>query len=169
MPNWCVNFVEVSHPDPAKLQELLDAYADKALLDYAVPMPEALNIEKSFDPSADLLAIRADNLVKYGAGDWYDWRHEFWGTKWDICYPEDAETNPAGTVSLRFDTAWSPPIPAYRALQEKGFKIDAEFTEEGRFFVGYWRDGDELVVKPEEAPADLEHLVSYWASDEEVA
>jgi hypothetical protein len=27
------------------------------------------------------------NLEKYGAGGWYDWSIEYWGTKWNAHYP----------------------------------------------------------------------------------
>jgi hypothetical protein len=60
--------------------------------------------------------------------DWYSWRLEGWGTKWDASFGEPflamgrEESDPDATVAAlggqtapgvavyKFDTAWSPPI-----------------------------------------------------------
>ena len=44
-----------------------------------------------------------NNVLKYGAMDWYDWSIANWGTKWNAChcYFNDANT------FVEFDTAWS--------------------------------------------------------------
>ena len=45
-----------------------------------------------------------DNIINYGAKDWYDWCVENWGTKWNACetiYEQDTPNK------VQFDTAWS--------------------------------------------------------------
>ena len=55
------------------------------------------------------------NIEKYGAPTWYEWRCEHWGTKWNAC---DAEVRDNGDASLhvKFDTAWSFPLPIFKKL-----------------------------------------------------
>ena len=69
-------------------------------------------------PIAQQLAFQGNN--------WYDWNVRNWGTKWDVAvsheeeYPEteiydEGET----TVGYKFNTAWSPPIPAIEKLSSQ--------------------------------------------------
>lgn len=41
--------------------------------------------------------------------DWYDWRINHWGTKWNA-YTPTITTNDDGTVTIGFQTAWSAPF-----------------------------------------------------------
>jgi hypothetical protein len=55
------------------------------------------------------------NIEKYGAPTWYEWSCEHWGTKWNSC---DAEVtvNSDGSLHVKFDTAWSFPLPIFEKL-----------------------------------------------------
>ena len=107
MPNWVTNYVDLNHPDPARLQEMETIY-DKCVEDCnelfqsSIPCP------------ADLLD---------GDG-WYEWRIKHWGTKWDAVHivPSMAGDD---VLRLQFDTAWSPPLPVYDALLDLGFYVKA--------------------------------------------
>lgn len=55
----------------------------------------------------------ADNLIKYGCMDWYDWSIAHWGTKWN------ADTIEISENTILFETAWSPPIQAMQELTRK--------------------------------------------------
>ena len=44
--------------------------------------------------------------------DWYDWRVENWGTKWNAV---DAQITEDGFI---FDTAWAAPLPVTKKLSE---------------------------------------------------
>lgn len=46
---------------------------------------------------------------------WRDWSIKNWGTKWNGYQPE-IEHNEDGTAQLRFETAWSHPVPVIEAL-----------------------------------------------------
>lgn len=54
------------------------------------------------------------NLAQHGATDWYSWRLQHWGTKWDAY---ETSLNKDGT--LRFLTAWSCPQPVTQRLSER--------------------------------------------------
>lgn len=121
MPNWCLNNVTITHDDPAKLNELLDAYKARNLFEHYHPTPKDENGELD--------------------EDWWGWRVSNWGTKWDVG-GEDAyySDNPEGLV-LSFDSAWSPPVGLYDKLFELGYNVKATYWEPGMAFCGIWDNG----------------------------
>jgi hypothetical protein len=77
----------------------------------------------------------------YGANNWYDWANENWGTKWDTtaqCLSDDGDS-----VTLFFDTAWSPPIALYNSLVNDGWGIFAYYYEPGMAFAGIYDNGND--------------------------
>lgn len=50
------------------------------------------------------------NQAKYGYNDWYDWCVDKWGTKWGDCDTELHGDASDGSISLTFESAWSPPV-----------------------------------------------------------
>jgi hypothetical protein len=52
-----------------------------------------------------------------GFYDWYDWRVENWGTKWNSYSFEFEHEGPA-ELRFRFNTAWDFPIPIFEKLAE---------------------------------------------------
>ena len=118
MPNWCYNKVKISPLNDevleAKLRESVKE--DKELFIQFVPQPE-------FE----------------GDQDWYMWNIENWGTKWDAT-PTSISWN-ENEVTFSLDTAWSPPLQFYRALEAQGYYVEATYLEEGMAFVGKYEDG----------------------------
>jgi hypothetical protein len=55
------------------------------------------------------------NFDKYGAPNWYEWRCQHWGTKWNACDAEVTD-NGDGSLHVKFDTAWSFPFPIVEKL-----------------------------------------------------
>ena len=125
MPNWCYNKVSITNnsDDNSKLQKVKEfLYSDASddseenVFDFnnVVPEPEENN-------------------------DWYLWRVNNWGTKWnsscaEITY-EDEET-----LEYQFDTAWSPPEPIILQLREKfgdDIYISAFYDEPSMECAGY--------------------------------
>jgi len=154
MPNWCLNNATITHDDPTKLNELLDAYKRGDLMEHFLPTPKDENGE----------------LDK----DWYDWRVNNWGTKWDVG-GEDAfySDNPEGLV-LSFDSAWSPPVDFYQFLKdEHGFDIRASYWEPGLAFCGDWIDGMDDYYEGEwhdypQHLIDEYNMVEFYEEDEVV-
>ena len=54
--------------------------------------------------------------------DWYDWRIENWGTKWNAV---DAQSTDDGFI---FETAWSAPLPVIKKLSENFPSIEFNLT-----------------------------------------
>jgi len=88
-----------------------------------------------------------ENVKAYGAGTWYDWCCNNWGTKWNACsvYVHHAVED---EVCLTFETAWSPPIPVIEALIEQNpdLCVEMEYSEEGMGFAGRIRSSNGLVT-----------------------
>lgn len=147
MPNWCDNFIEVTHEDPDMMVRFKKAFDEGKLLQEFVPCPEELLEEV---PVGDGWQERREakeqsNFEKYGHNDWYSWCIENWGTKWDISEGEldyNAEENDACGY---FNSAWSPPVQAMEKMTELGFKILLRYYEPGVAFVGEYtsENGDE--------------------------
>lgn len=105
-------------------------------------------------------ARKAEMIKKYGHESWYEWQISNWGTKWDLC---EASVNiiDKNTVTVYFDTAWSPPIEAYEKMLDQGFSINAYYYEPGMAFAGIWKDGiDDVYELGGLTPSDVENLIS---------
>jgi hypothetical protein len=141
MPNWCNNNISISGPAETIRQLWEDAHADagdnteRGLLDAMVPMPKEL--QGTTSPSET-------------GNDWYTWRVNNWGTKWDISTEGlEITEHGDGTAEITgwFDSAWAPPIGAYEKFCDDmdNCDLEASYYEPGMDFAGFWSaaDGDE--------------------------
>ena len=120
MPNWCSNVATFRHADKSQLERLKTALEEERLFSEFVPNPDGSNV---------------DNVLA-------------WGTKWDTgadCEDEIEfdEEDQVYTLSVSFDTAWSPPIEFYQRMEEMGWTITGYYFEPGMNFCGKWEDGDD--------------------------
>ena len=150
MPNWCNNTVEISHPDKAKMYELVGAINEGKFCNYAKPVPESLHIVAGSvgdpDEQKKLEEDTARNLAVHGYGNWYDFCVNEWGTKWDVdAYDKvDYDDQHDGNgITFGFDSAWAPPTGVYEALVEQGFSVKAYYWESGMCFAGVWDNGND--------------------------
>ena len=145
MPNWCSNTAVIQGPRPV-IDDIRTVLAsdDSDLLNWMRPMP----------------ADQRDN--------WYDWCCRNWGTKWDITHPFISDDAEEDSITFSFDTAWGPPIEAFRSWAERDGRVTyrLSYIETGMMFVGWDSyDGeyfDEDYVEHRQDPA------RYWemAADE---
>jgi hypothetical protein len=90
--------------------------------------------------------------------NWYDWCVTNWGTKWDICNAFVQDDTEEDAVTFTFDTAWAPPVEAFRYWAEQDGRVTyrLSFIEEGMMFVGWDSyDGeyfDDDIVSHEDDP-----------------
>jgi len=156
MPNWCMNHLEITHSDPAKMEEALIAWKSGGFLDYFIPVPYELRCETiagrldwekflNKDHYRDIdRAIREANKKYLGFESWYEWRLANWGTKWDVGHASEHGEPPElkdNVLTVNFDSAWAPPVDAYETLHEMGFQITAYYWEPGLCFGGKWENG----------------------------
>jgi hypothetical protein len=85
-------------------------------------------------------------LKEAGMPRWYEDRLQGWGTKWDVYHIRDVQTDIVAAhagfdasriVTCKWDTAWSPCIPAMLKLSAK-YDIDVQlkYLDEGLFYCG---------------------------------
>jgi hypothetical protein len=149
MPNYCSNYLTLTHEDPKMVVRAKDALERGEFLQEFIPVPEALKIVAGSvgDPveQAKLEADTARNVEELGYGNWYDFCTNEWGTKWDVGGDgQEVDITEDGTMlTTYFDSAWAPPIAAYEKLQDMGFGIEAMYYEPGMGFAGKWDHGSD--------------------------
>lgn len=111
MPNWCANAV-VLRGDPPAVDRAERAARDGRLFEEYLPQPHP--------------------------GEWdARWCVENWGTKWDVTSGGvQIDRESPGELTLLFETAWTPPIPVFRAMRLGGLYVRAVYFEPGVMFGG---------------------------------
>ena len=100
--------------------------------------------------------------------NWYDWRVEHWGTKWEVNDPvfilQDDFDGKMTRLICFFDTAWSPPLDAYEHFlaQDGGCEIEAYYCEPGCQFAGVFINGGHKEICDEEFDAPIEKRSDLW-------
>ena len=100
MPNWCYNQLIITGD-----QEQLDNFKATAYRedDENHNGSSDLSIEKFFPTPPEMLEA---NTNQHGTPDWYNWRVENWGSKWDIHDTLEDEAN--GKLQDGYDSDWAP-------------------------------------------------------------
>lgn len=137
MPNWCSNRLAVSTwckvEDEAKARKQIEEFRDKAkLIEEDGTEASSLCMNNLYPMPKELQDTKAPS----DEPNWYDWRVEHWGTKWDIdaCLNYDDEEY----LDYSFESAWSPPT-AFLEKVSKDFpllRFVLKYEEEGCGFLG---------------------------------
>lgn len=140
MPNWCNNTLSIQGPTET-LKPLWEETKKTGLLQAMKPMPKEL--EDTTSPSSS--ANKPQPMIE-GFDNWYDWRVQNWGCKWDV----DSEgleftDNGDGTASIVgwFDSPWGPPIEAFNTFcdDNDNCSLESFYEEGGMDFAGHYCDG----------------------------
>lgn len=140
MPNHITNIVSIkprySDEDESDYDEkhaqINDLYkrlkTDESDFDFnaVIPMPDTVE-------RGDLSLERQRELGP--ENNWYDWSVKHWGTKWNSyevrylnrSYDNDTEVY---DILVKFETAWSPPVPVLQKLAED-FEVEFTWVDEG--------------------------------------
>ena len=150
MPNWCDNTLELRHDDPAMIKRAKEAFEAGRLLDEFIPVPQQLKDTRAGFYGKDtyeqelLEATEALNVKWFKHKNWWDFCVHEWGTKWDVGTEGYINAEDSNFLSLSFMSAWSPPVDAYKKLEDMGFEIWALYYESGMMFCGtYGQETDE--------------------------
>lgn len=114
MPNHVTNRVRISVNGMGLeefLRKLCPEDSEREVIDFEAIIPS---------PCEDPEDIEYKNSKYGGLPDWYAWRCEHWGTKWNAydAYIEDTwEGGDSCELEIHFDTAWSPPFPIIEAIR----------------------------------------------------
>lgn len=172
MPNWCNNYLELQHDDPAMIERAKKAFADGKLLNEFVPVPESLHIvagSVGAKDSPEQIALEAQeeaNRKTHGYATWYDFCVNEWGTKWDVgADGYTASDDGPNETTMVFDSAWAPPVNAMEKFIDLGFRVTLYYYESGMCFAGifdengdnYYELGDMTADEVEaDIPAELD-------------
>jgi len=161
MPNYCSNdlLIQGNKEQIEQLKNQLitldDMGYEQIKFENVFPTPEAL-VNVTCPPRAEggeteeeFELRQKTNKELYGATDWYNWRIQNWGTKWDACGTHISNYSD-NELSICFDTAWSPPIGVLQKMGElyPELEITCYYIEEGvgfcgMFFTNYGMSSDE--------------------------
>jgi len=137
MPNWCYNHLTIT--------------GDKENLDRIKFHLEDIENKDNVSPGIFMALVGRDQsleLNEYENGGWYDSNVSYWGTKWDVSYNESGVEYSDDTITMSFQSAWSPPIPFIQHLGRL-FNVECElyYEEPGCDFCGksYFNNQDGLV------------------------
>jgi hypothetical protein len=127
------------------LKDLESAAREGTFCNHLMPMPKVLE-------GTEANGSKRPKIRKLtGANDWYDWRVDNWGTKWDIdAYDGSIKTsqellgkdNGNAELSFGFDSAWAPPLNAIADYLDKNEDVSMKlwYYEPGCDFGGVWED-----------------------------
>ena len=128
MPNWCSNTLHISG-DAGKVKSFFNNGIKDNVWKMSLYFPMPIELETTTSPSKE---SNEDLIKRFGHDNWYDWRCENYGTKWD------ADSDNYGDDYIHFETAWSPPLPWLQKVAkdypELTFRLD--YSEEGMQFGG---------------------------------
>ena len=148
MPNWCSNIMTLTHDDPTMITRAKEAFIKSEFLNEFIPVPQDLQIvagQLGDEAEQKELELKEElNRITHGYTTWYDFCVNEWGTKWDVGGDSIDEIS-ATSITVSFDSAWSPPIAAYEKLVGLGFEVEAMYYEPGMAFAGTYtsEEGDE--------------------------
>lgn len=119
MPNHITNKLMIDALSDLELQSIRDFIVgtddqgnEVAIsLEQIRPTPPALLDEGNVELTPEEKRYRK---MVYGAGDWYEWRLQNWGTKWN-CY----EVMEISDARIEFQTPWSSPEEIIKYLSKK--------------------------------------------------
>jgi hypothetical protein len=168
MPNWCNNYLELEHEDPAMIERAKKAFAEGKLLEEFCPVPASLHIVAGrvgddTDPKQiELEAQEKANLEAHGYSTWYDYCVNEWGTKWDVGGDGDQATvDSPNSIKMNFDSAWAPPTAAMDKFMDLGFKVKLIYWESGMCFCGlYDENGDDYMDYTDMSADDVEASIN---------
>lgn len=138
MPNWCQNKLTI-YGTKAEREQVLASTKGKYLFinegnvelrdapflfDAIIPMPNYMRDTQ--DPRYSPPELTSDELLEILADkkespmpDWWHWRINNWGTKWDVSPDDVTITEKKSCTVIDFDTAWCYPIGCIFALSMK--------------------------------------------------
>ena len=132
MPNIVENELTVSG-DEESINQFKDMIggASQFSLEKILPTPQKFLEDE--ERSGESLTF--EEGIKKGLPDWYTWRMQHWGVKWDISDCElvtDSFELPSDHyITYRFSSAWNAPLIALESLSKKipNLKMNLHYVE----------------------------------------
>ena len=105
MPNWCYNHLTIT--------------GDKKNLDRIKFHLEDIEKKDEASPGVFMALVGRDQSIElneYNHGGWYDANINYWGCKWDVSYNESGLDYTDDSITMSFNSAYSPPVPFIQHL-----------------------------------------------------
>lgn len=132
MPNHIMNRVKITGP----IEKLNEFYNFNKSL--AKENNEEEDMELDFNKAIPepIYNSKSDNTSSDGLLDWYEWRVDNWGTKWNA-YDINVNKNEE-ELYYQFNTAWSHPLEWYKKVFKMFPELDINivYIDEGFNFFG---------------------------------
>lgn len=109
MPNVCNSLLNIYGSESCIDSVLLDLVNNKNELSFDVSLPTPRTLLNVSEHKMDE-ETKKYHIQKFGYCDWYHWRINNWGTKWDA-FNTSIERVGTNHVKIVFDTAWCIPMP----------------------------------------------------------
>lgn len=125
MPNWCNNYLTITG-EKKKIRIITNLLKD------SFEKSETTWLFKT------LIGLEPDMDNKtYEEGGWYEHNISRYGTKWDVDINEHSFTFEEDSITLHFETAWSPPLNFVQTLcKTYGVEGQIDYSEPGSDFCG---------------------------------
>ena len=165
MPNWTYNRLKVEG-DPPELKAFVDAVMGEEREDNGEPF--VLSFERHLPTPPEALED-GGSPEERRFPDWFAWRREHWGTKWDAHWPRVVEAQlDEGSITYSFATAWRPPDAwlAFVSAAHSELAFRLEYCDEMAHFAGrgFWQAGS-LTDHEELDPDEVDWME--WEEEEE--
>ena len=148
MPNWCNNTLTIygtedkTAPVCESMKGILpigENEIENTPFSFHSVIPQPDHLLEDGDPRKTGESPKSSELIATLANtggvmpDWYNWRVDNWGTKWDLSADNIFVEKRSRSVLYSFETAWSPPYPVVAALSAKfpSVKMRIQFQEGG--------------------------------------
>jgi hypothetical protein len=143
-----------------------------------LPVPQAL-LDEPARAGSPVTEDEEKLEASFGYKNWYDFCVAEWKTKWEA--KVDRHEIDGDSITVYFDTAWSPPIEFYEKMEASGFEVCAYYYEGGCGFCGQYEDGYDNTINIDgdsdwvvaNVPRDIDDMfaisvnMSEWESEEE--
>ena len=159
MPNWCSNTATLTFPDVESANKFYEHYK------------KVKSDEEHKDENDNLLSVLGYFVPEPQYNDtaeWYWWRVNNWGTKWDVSMIDIDWVDDVNCV-MNFDTAWGPPTIAYEDMEDQDIIVEATYYEPGMCFVGRFGSGgvrEHYEFSEIEDPQELRDYIGEELDDE---
>lgn len=119
MPNYVFNEIIFYN------EKLVDKIWNEELMgvDFNILIPEPETEEECINKYGDEYIDHGNLHLGHTKGkewfNWYDWRRNYWGTKWGA-WDGEMSFKGDGAIVIKFTTAWAPPYHWIKALEAQG-------------------------------------------------
>jgi hypothetical protein len=123
-------------------EECFTDHKGEAVLDFSKVLPEP-DYKKPKKDGTHNNGVQTELSVEMP--DWWNWRNDNWGTKWNLVPNHDGDLtgynmdSVGNEIRMSFDTAWSPPDGVYNAIVDKYPTLDINwfYREDGAQMAGW--------------------------------